>query len=135
GLAALVALAQIRSLLRLLQRLAGEHAEGDRERPRVRAALHRQGAERARDLVGQHAVVVGAAAAQAAERDDAVDAALARDAGGERRQLEHACAAIHADALRLSLRERALRALEELLDDLRVPARGYHRESQPLRRQ
>src|SRR5712664_693829 len=132
-LAALVRAAWIRALLRLLQRLAGEHAEGDRQGAGVGSTLHRQRSERARHLVAEHAVVVGPAADQASERDDPVDAALAGDARRQRTQLERAWASVDLDAVRLALGEGQLRSLEELVDDLRIPAGGHDREPHSLR--
>ena len=76
--------------------------------------------------------MIGFAADEAAQRDDAVDLARPRDARRERPQLENARTAQHADLFRPAFLEGLARAGEQLLDDLHVPARRAEGEAHPL---
>ena len=73
--------------------------------------------------------MIGVAADEAAERHDAVDPALAGDAGAKRSQLEHTSAAAHGVDRRSFRPERSESTGEELLDDLGIPPRRADRES------
>lgn len=69
----------------LIDRLAGEHPEGDRDRERRRELR-----EGSRDRVGKYVEVCGLSSDQAAKRYDRVESSGSREHGDGRGQLERA---------------------------------------------
>jgi hypothetical protein len=112
-----------RSRTRLLDRLACEDPEGDRDGQRCREV-----GERSRDGVGKDIEVRGLASDQAAERHDCVETAGAREHRHGRWQLEGASNFELFD-LRFRAERRLDRALGECPRDLVVPARADDRHT------
>jgi len=113
---------------RLIDRLAGEDAEGDGDRER-----HRELSERSRDGMREDIEMRGLASDQTAKRNDRIETTRSPERRDRRRQLERP-----GDLELLDRRagcERGLyRALGERAGDLVVPARAHDRDARsPVR--